>query len=363
MAARAVIIEIIAAIAAAYQLFATAGCLLFRRQGPGARGLATGVSILKPVHGTDPALREAIRSHTVLEGEYELLCGVRDGDPAIAVIAEFPRARLVRCTTITPNRKVGSLIDLVRAARYPILVVNDADIRVDPDYLARVTAPLSNSRVGLVTCIFRPESDTLAARFEALGVATDLVPSMLVARLMGVKDFASGATMAFRRADLERIGGFEAIADYLADDYQVGHRIHSLGLECVLSDAIVATHLGGGWGDIWRHQVRWARTVRVSKFWGYLGLPLSFATLWAAALAAMGEWMWAGTLLAVRMTMATAGGWIVLRSPDVLRLWILIPFRDLLTSASWLAGLFGRTVEWRGRTLSLDGEGRIRPVK
>jgi ceramide glucosyltransferase len=354
-----VILEIIAAVAGAYQLFTLVACLAFRMV-PGTRGQApAGISILKPVYGTDSALRAAIESHTRLEGEYELLCGVREGDPAVAVIAEFPRARLVPCTTVTPNRKVGSLIDLARAARYPILVVNDADIRVDPDYLARVTEPLSDPSVGLVTCMFRPEGDTPAARFEALGVATDLVPSMIVARALGVKDFASGATMAFRRADLDRIGGFEAIADYLADDYQLGHRIHSLGLKCVLSHAIVSTHLGGGWSDIWSHQVRWARTVRVSKFWGYVGLPLAFATVWALALAIAGHWGWALALLATRMAMATAGGWVLLRSPDVLRMWVLIPFRDLLTAAAWLAGLFGKSVLWRGHRLQLDRDGRI----
>ena len=355
------IVEILAAAAGAYQLLATVACLAFKKGSGNTLQTPAGISILKPVHGVDSALRDAIASHTILTGEYELLCGVRPGDPAAKLIAEFPTVKMVECTTITPNGKVGSLIDLARAARYPILVVNDADIRVEPDYLARVTGPLSDPSVGLVTCMFRPEGDTPAARFEALGVATDLVPSMIVARGLGVKDFASGATMAFRRTDLDRIGGFEAIADYLADDYQLGHRIHSLGLKCVLSDAIVATHLGGDWSDVWTHQVRWARTVRVSKFWGYVGLPVAFASVWALALAAAGEWTWALALLAARMAMATAGGWIVLRSPDVLRMWALIPLRDLLTAAAWLAGLFGKSVVWRGRTLALDGEGRIRP--
>ena len=356
------IVEILAAASGGYQLLAAIACLTFRGQTRGARGQAPPpASILKPVHGVDSALRDAIRSHTMLQGEYELLCGVRPGDPEAKLIAEFPTVKMVECTTITPNGKVGSLIDLARAARYPILVVNDADIRVEPDYLTRVTEPLSDPSVGLVTCMFRPEGDTLASRFEALGVATDLVPSMIVARALGVKDFASGATMAFRRTELDRIGGFEAIADYLADDYQLGHRIHGLGLKCVLSDAIVATHLGGGWRDVWRHQVRWARTVRVSKFWGYVGLPLAFATVWALALAAAGHWVWAWALLGVRMAMATAAGWYVLRSPDVLRMWVLIPFRDLLTALAWAAGLFGKSVVWRGQRLKLDGEGRIRP--
>ncbi len=354
------ILEIVAAVAGAYQLFATAACLAFRGQRPGARGQGSGASILKPVYGADPALRAAIASHTALEGEYELLCGVRPGDPAAALIAEFPTVKTVECTTKTPNGKVGSLIDLARAARYPILIVNDADIRVEPDYLARAVPPLADSRVGLVTCLYRPEGDTFAARFEGLGVSTDFAPSTLVAQLVGVDEFALGSTMAFRRTDLDRIGGFEAIADYLADDYQLGHRIHALGLKCVLSDAIVTTRLSGGWSDVWRHQVRWARTVRVSKFWGYLGLPVTFATVWAAVAALSGHFGLAAALLGSRMLMATVAGWFVLRSPDVLRLWLLIPLRDLFGAAVWVVGLFGHTVYWRGRSLKLDGEGRIR---
>jgi ceramide glucosyltransferase len=362
-----VILTIVAAIAGAYQLFATVACLLFRVQGPRtnqeeeAGGREPGASILKPVHGADPALRTAIESHTVLKGEYELLCGVQPGDMAAELIAEFPTVKIVECTTITPNGKVGSLIDLARAARHPILIVNDADIRVAPDYLSHVIPPLADPKVGLVTCLYRPEGDTFAARFEGLGVSTDFAPSTLVARLVGVDEFALGSTMAFRRTDLDRIGGFQAIADYLADDYQLGHRIHGLGLKCVLSDAIVTTRLTGKWSGVWRHQVRWARTVRVSKFWGYLGLPVTFATGWAVVAAASGYFGLAAALLATRMLMATTAGWFVLRSPDVLRLWPIIPLRDLYGAAVWLVGLFGRRVVWRGRTLTLDTEGRIRP--
>lgn len=353
------ILLVIGAIAGAYQLFATVACLVFRKT-PGARRQGPGASILKPVHGADPALRAAIESHTVLEGECELLCGVRAGDPAMDLIAQFPTVKMIDCTTETANGKVGALIDLARVARYPILIVNDADIRVEPDYLASVVPPLADPKVGLVTCLYRPEGDTFAARFEGLGVSTDFAPSTLVARLVGVDEFALGSTMAFRRTDLDRIGGFQAIADYLADDYQLGHRIHALGLKCVLSDAIVTTRLSGTWSDVWRHQVRWARTVRVSKFWGYLGLPVTFATVWAAVAAAAGHFGLAAMLLASRMLMATAAGWLVLKSPDVLRLWLLIPLRDLYGAAVWGAGLFGKTVVWRGRFLTLDREGRIR---
>lgn len=353
------IVLAICAIAAGYQLFALFACLQARRRKPDSGSQPLPASILKPVFGAEPALTDAVASHLALEGQFELLCGVRADDPAANLLSRFPGVRVIRSKTQMPNGKAGTLIDLERAATHPLLVVNDADIRVDRDYLRRVTAPLADPEVGLVTCLYRPEGDTFAARFEGLGVSTDFAPSALVARLVGVDEFAMGSTLAFRRADLKRIGGFEAVASYLADDYQLGHRIHALGLKCVLSDVIVSTRLSGGWLDIWRHQVRWARTIRVSKFTGYVGLPVTFATLWAVAAAASGEWRVAVALLAVRMMMAIEAGWFVLRSPDVVRLFWLIPLRDLFGSAVWLAGLFGSSVEWRGKRLRLDGEGRI----
>jgi ceramide glucosyltransferase len=355
------ILTIICLVAAAYQVFAVAACIVFRRQKSSAgHANPSGVSILKPVKGVDPAFREAIASHTRLHGPHELLCGVTSlDDPAVSVLRDFPAARVLECDTTAPNRKAGVLACLAREARYPLIVVNDADIRVDPDYLERVTAPLGDPRNGLVTCLFRVEGSTFAARFEGLSVSTTFAPSALVARLVGVDEFAMGSTLAFRRADLDRIGGFEAIAAYLADDYQLGARINALGLRCVISDVVVSTHMGGTWSEVWRHQVRWLRTVRVSKPGGYLGLPVTSATVWALVAAALGAWGCAGALLAVRMIAATVAGWFVLRSPDVLKLWLLIPLSDLFGFAVWCTGLFGRTVEWRGRRLRLDSEGRI----
>jgi len=349
----------LSAIAAAYQILAILACV-FRGRAKAPAKSSGPISVLKPVRGVDPGFREAIRSHTVLQGDYEFLCGVsQPDDPALPVLREFSRVRVVDSGTRAANAKVAVLIDLAAAARYPVLVVNDADIRVEPDYLTRVTAPLADPRVGLVTCLYRSVGDRFAARFEGLGVATDFAPSALVARLLGVDEFAMGSTLAFRREDLDRIGGFAAVADYLADDYQVGHRIHALGLKCVLSDVVVETHLGGGWPQVWQHQVRWARTIRVSRFGGYLGLPITNATLWAAVAMAGGRWDLGATLLAIRLAMAFASGWGVLRSRDVLFLWWLVPARDLFGSAVWVAGLFGDSVVWRGQRLRLDSDGRI----
>lgn len=351
------ILLIVCAIAASYQLFAILACFEFRRARSGGR--QTLISVLKPVRGAGGNLEAALASHSKLEGDYELLCGVSSlDDPAVAVIRKFPKARVVECSTVTPNAKVGVLIDLVKAARRDIIIVNDSDICVESDYL-RVTAPLADPKVGLVTCLYRAVGDTFPARFEALGVATDFAPSTLVARMVGVDEFAMGSTLAFRKADLEKIGGFASIGDYLADDYQLGHRLHSLGLKCVLSDVIVETHLGGGWKDVWQHQIRWARTIRVSKFYGYLGLPVTYATLWAVVAAACGRWQVAIAILLIRMMMAIVAGWFKMRSVDVPRLFFLIPLRDLFGVAVWTAGLFGNTVIWRGRKLRLNRDGRI----
>ena len=350
----------LAAIAAAYQILAILACV-FRGRAKAPAKSSGPISVLKPVRGVHPGFREAIRSHTVLHGDYEFLCGVSyPNDPALPVLREFFRVRVVDSDTRAANAKVGVLIDLAAAANYPVLVVNDADIRVEPDYLTRVAAPLADPRVGLVTCLYRPVGDSFAARFEGLGVATDFAPSTLVARLLGVDEFAMGSTLAFRREDLDRIGGFAAVADYLADDYQVGHHIHALGLKCVLSDAVVETHLGGGWRQVWQHQVRWARTIRVSRFGGYLGLPITNATLWAVVAIAWERWDLGIALLAIRLMMAFASGWGVLRSRDVLYLWWLVPARDIFGFAVWLVGLFGDSVVWRGQRLRLDRDGRIR---
>ncbi len=177
--------------------------------------------------------------------------------------------------------------------------------------------------------------------------------------MMGAQEFAGGSTLAFRRKDLERIGGFEAIASYLADDYQLGHRIRGLGLKCLLSDVVVTTRLGGSWSDVWNHQVRWARTIRVSNLVGYLSLPVTFATFWAAISLLAGDWRAGLALLTIRLIVAIEAGWFVIRSADTLKLCFLIPVRDLFGVAVWATALFGSTVDWAGQKLQLDPHGRI----
>jgi ceramide glucosyltransferase len=264
------------------------------------------------------------------------------------------------CSTKAPNAKVGVLIDLAAEARHPVIIVNDSDITVERDYLRQVVAPLADASIGLVTCVYRAEARDWPSRWEALGVATDFAPSTLVAPFFGVSEFGLGSTLAFRRADLDSIGGFQSVAEYLADDYQLGCKLHSLGLKNVISHVVVSTRLAAGsWSNAWKHQLRWARTVRFSRRGGYLGLPVTFATLWAAVAALAGMWWIASSLLIIRLVMAITAGWFVLRSKDVLRYFYLIPLRDLWGVAVWAVALFGGTVQWRDRHLKLDPEGRI----
>jgi ceramide glucosyltransferase len=362
----------LAGIAAAYQLIALAACVrkIYGKSTQDAPAGTQPVSILKPVRGLDPHFYEAIRSHAIQEypAGFEILFGVKDArDPAVAVIerlaSEFPdiSIRCLICTQRAENGKVGVLMELERVARHPILLVNDSDIHVPVGYLRRVTSPLENSSTGLVTCLYNATADEWPGRWEALGIVTDFAPSTLVAQLAGVNEFALGSTLAFRASDLRRAGGFESLADYIADDYQLGRKIHSLGLRCVLSDVIVTTHLAGSsWGGVWAHQLRWARTIRVSRGDGYIGLPVTQASLWALVAAVTGHWYFALGLIAIRLVTAIVAGAGVLGNRETIPLFFLIPFRDLWGSALWLAGLFGNTVEWRGMRLRLDREGRIR---
>lgn len=325
------------------------------------------VSILKPVRGRDPRFIEAIRSHAHqrFEAPYEILFGLADpSDPAAADIrtfqSEYPELpiRLIHSTTAAANGKVGVLIDLAREARHAIWIVNDSDIAVPPDYLANATAPLADPAVGVVTCAYRATASTFPAQFEALGVATEFAPSIFTARELGVIEFAMGSTMAFRAADLRAAGGFEALADFLADDYQLGRLLTARGLAVYLSRMAVETRLAGTWLDVWRHQLRWSRTMRVSKPRGYAGYVVTHATVLALISALGGSYAAAITAISVRMIAAALSSHAVGDRVSLGRLW-LVPLRDLFGFAVWLAGLAGSTVDWRGLRYRLTPDGRI----
>jgi ceramide glucosyltransferase len=333
------------------------------------------VSILKPLKGTDPDIYQSFRSHCLQDyPEYEIIFGVSDpADPAVASVEklqqEFPdRAiRLLVCPAhLGANVKVSNLAQMVRDARHQHLIVNDSDIHVDRDYLRRVIAPLADQQVGMVTCLYRGVSaPTLGSRLESLGISTDFCPGVLVARQVeDALHFGLGSTLAFRKVDLERIGGFEAIVEYLADDYELGRRIADLGLEVVLSDVVVETHLPAyDLAGFLAHQLRWARGVRDARFGGYVGLLTTFGLMWALLFvisASASPWSWVLLLLVLllRLAVALAVGKSVLQDRQLLRHLWLLPVRDLLAVAIWVASFAGHTVTWRGDRFELK-DGRL----
>jgi len=332
------------------------------------------ISILKPLKGTDPEIYESFRSHCLLDyPEYEIIFGVSDAnDPAVesvkALQREFPNRRIqlvVSEKILGANVKVSNLAQMLTEARYGLLIVNDSDIRVEPDYLYSVTAVLSDPQVGMVTCLYRGVAGpTLGSRIEALGISTDFCPSVLAARqLEGGIQFGLGSTLAFRRAELEKIGGFISFVDYLADDYELGKRIAGLGLTVKLSEVVVETFLPSyRWREFFAHQLRWARGVRDARLGGYLGLIVTFGFFWALVglVASRGAfWAWSGVALTLllRFAIALVVGRRVLQDGQVLRNAWLIPFRDLTAVVVWVASLGGHTVTWRGDRFKLkDGK-------
>jgi ceramide glucosyltransferase len=324
--------------------------------------------VLKPLRGLDPNAFEAFVSQIAqTHPQFEVLFGARDEhDPAALEVTrllhELPQspARLVTGGPETPNGKVGLLVELTRHARYPLRVVNDSDIKVDAGYLAAVTAPLADPGIGVVTCLYRVQAHNIQAAWEALGIMTDFMPSTMVAQLIGVREFGLGSTLAFRAEDLEKAGGFQGFADYIADDYQLAKRITGLGKRVVLSTHVVETTLGDTtWLGVWWHQLRWARTIRLSKGAGYLGLPITQAGVWIViALLCHAEPV-AVLLAALRILCALIAGGIVLRSPLAASFCWLAPLWDLYAFAVWVASYCGRTVRWRDRTLTIGRNGRI----
>ena len=339
---------------------------------------AQAVSILKPLRGTDPEMYESFRSHCLQDHpEYEIIFGVSDAsDPAIQLVQqlkeEFPQRpiRLMVCPErLGSNTKVSNLTQMARQARHEYIIVNDSDIRVEPDYLRRVLAPLTDPEVGLVTCLYRGIANaTLGSRLESLGISTDFAAGVLVAQTVenGVR-FGLGSTLAFRRRDLQAIGGFEALVEYLADDYQMGRRIAALGLKVKLSDVVVDTFLPRytlrGFFD---HQLRWARTVRDSRFWGYVGLGLTFGLPWAllALIFSLGA-AWAWALLActavMRFAVAIVFGKYVLKDRQAMRSLALIPVRDLVAMLVWIVSFAGHRIVWRGDHFSLQN-GKLKRI-
>jgi len=331
------------------------------------------VSVLKPVHGVDFASYENFASFCAQDYPgYEILFCVNDlSDPAVAtiqkVIADFPE-RPIRILSdaaqIGSNRKINNLVLLAREARHGILVQSDGDVRVGPNYLREVVAPFRDPAVGVVSCLYRGiAQNNLWAQLEAVGAASDFTAGALVAGWKEGVTFALGASVTTTKSWLAKIGGYEALANLLADDYEIGNRVHKAGGKVLLSREPVWTMYPAQTArGFWEHQVRWARTIRLVRPVSFLGLlfthGLPLAVL--AAAVAPATWISAAYLLAylvLRLLMAwVVGVWGLQDAVLRRKLW-LVPLRDLLHFAVWLAAFTSNRIKWGGLEYELrDGQ-------
>jgi ceramide glucosyltransferase len=303
---------------------------------------------------------------------------VRDfDDPVIPVIrqleARFPERDIqliISKETIGSNLKVSNLENMLARAKHEHLVILDSDIRVGKDYLRTIVSPLADRRVGLVTCLYRSSrTPNLVSRLEALGISTELMPGVLVSRLIEGVRFALGATMATTRTQVQMIGGFRAIANHLADDYMLGHLLAKAGYEIYLASYVVETlQPANSFPAMLKHQVRLARGIRACRPLGYFGLILTYGTVLSLGYSmssgfCVSSLVFLGGAIVLRLFAGLVIGGLWLKDPIVrTHFWFLL-LRDLLGFLVWLIGMFGRKVEWRGEVFELHPGGVITPSK
>jgi ceramide glucosyltransferase len=358
-----------------YCVLTIAAAVRYRAVRPPELRAATPISVLKPLAGVDDGLEENLR--TFFEQSYpcfELLFAVRGpGDPAVAVVERLracypaiPSRLIVTGEPPYPNAKVYSLDRMLAAARHDLLVMADSDVRVTAGLLSTIAAEFQDARLGLATCPYRAAPGrSFWSTLEALGLNTEFLGGVLVARMLDGMKFALGPTIAARRATLERIGGFDALKDYLAEDFVMGNLAAQRGDGVILSSYVIEHRIGAQpFAANLSHRLRWNRSTRRSRPWGYIGqvftnpLPLALL-LWAVKPA----W-WPA--LALTALFRAAAGWAtaehVLRDPLTRRRWWLVPLQDIASFMMWIAGFFGNTILWRGRKYYLLPDGRFELV-
>ena len=367
-----------AGVATGYQLFQIYATWRFLRRGRReARGPLPAVTVLKPLKGPGLDLYANLASFCRQDyPTYQVVFGVEDArDPAVAVVQQirrdFPERDIALAVGRMPgaNRKVANLCHMMRHARHEVLVMSDSDIRVRPDYLQTMVAPLRDPEVGLTTCLYRGVGRFgLPSVVESLFINTDFTPMVLAAQIVQRFEYAYGASIAFRRDALARIGGFAPLADYLADDYLLGNGIAKAGYRLVLLPYTVETVLDAvTLRDVWRHLLRWSRTYAVQEPVGWFASVVTHATLWGvlAPLATGGSalgWAMLATAICVRLVSLS----VILRmlgERETTRWLWLVPLKDLLTSLVWAGGFSGREVTWSGQVLRIQRDGRVVPVQ
>ncbi|MDE2572202.1 MAG: bacteriohopanetetrol glucosamine biosynthesis glycosyltransferase HpnI [bacterium] len=360
-------------LAVAYALFALAR-VMGHRGGAGKPSAHTpAVSVLKPLHGGDFELYENLRSFCEQEyPAFQVIFGVHDdGDPALPIVERVMRAFPERDLTLViggtadhANPKVQNLANMLGSAKHEILVIADSDMRVDPSYLRAVVAPFAAPNVGAVTCLYCGEpSPGIPSALAAMHLQEEFAPSVLVATALQGLRFCLGATMAVRSSLLTAIGGFAALGPYLADDYMLGKLVRERGRRVALSPYVVRNVIAEpSFGALWRHELRWARTIRMLRPLGYacsfltFGISLALIYLLLARGAPLAIAL-LGAALVIRLALHGA---VPAALPGAARLplW-LVPVRDVLSFAVWAAGLAGAKSTWRGRRISIRRDGKI----
>jgi ceramide glucosyltransferase len=356
----------------AYLIGSTVAALRFARRPIVAPAQRPPVSVLKPLHGAEPGLYENLRSFIDQDyPEMQVVLGVRhSGDAALPVARALMRNRpekdielVVDARAIGSNLKVANLENMLPAASHDIIVLADSDMRVDPHYLGAVTAQLQDPRNGLVTCLYKGvPMGGLWSQFGSMHINFVFLPSALLGEMLGAGGGCFGATIALRRGVLERIGGFARVRDELADDHRLGDAVRELGLATVLSRYIVENRLAEpSLACLWRHELRWARTVRTMAPFGFAGsvvthtVVLSLLAAAAAGFSAIACWL---ALISCMLRWISAG--VIARSLalPVGGLWLL-PLRDVLSFAVFLGSFCGRSVLWRDQLFRVEPGGRM----
>jgi ceramide glucosyltransferase len=330
------------------------------------------VTVLKPLHGAEAGLYENLRSFAMQDyPALQVVLGVnRRSDTAVpaadALIRDLPEADIVLVADAPRsggNGKVANLENMLPAARHDLLVLADSDMRVGPDYLAAVVAPLADPRIGLVTCLYvGMPTGGLWSRLGALQINFGFLPSAVVAEAMGLGHGCFGATIALRRETLARIGGFAPLRDELADDHRLGELVRKQGFAIRLSHYLPETRVSeSSLKALWRHELRWARTVRGIAPIGFVGSiftqPVAIAVIGAAATQFT---LTSCVILAMSCLLRWASARVVagalgLPGPSL----TLLLARDCLSFGVFVASFFGRTVFWRDQHFRVDPGGRV----
>ena len=345
-------------------------------------GFAPPVTLLKPLKGCDDTTAESLQSwlDQNYSGQIQILFGVADAaDPVCKIVEELLRknprhdARLVVCAEpLGANAKVSKLAQLEKLAKHDFVLISDADVRVPPDFLINFVAALRDEKTGLVNCFYRLANPaTTAMKWEAVAVNADFWSQVLQAASLKPLDFALGAAILLRRKSLEEIGGFKSLANCLADDYQLGHRISEKGNRIALCPVVVECwDAPMSWSEVWNHQLRWARTIRVCQPLPYFFSILSNATLWPllwllVSLVATKTFcapLTAFAFLSIRMCLAQNLQRRFTPERKLISPFWLVPVKDLLHAANWFCAFAGNTVEWRGRKMKLRRDGTLEEI-